>query len=171
MRDRPVSNNFILINAHCVSMHTSLVEVSCLIIIAVLTGAEAAAKMWRGLINMVLTVCTFRICCATCHGNINSCRSSPCHQFARVCVRTHIPYRAARMLNQLRRGHRAWPMFELKSGAAMAAPAAPMPAALDLICVHVLKFALVIFGFHISSSFTYPVWSRSCSVWISEGPL
>ena len=38
-----------------------------------------------------------------------------------------IPYRAARILNQLRRGHRAWPMFELKSGAAMAAPAAPMP--------------------------------------------
>ena len=38
-----------------------------------------------------------------------------------------IPWRAAQMLNQLRRGHRAWPMFELKSGAAMAAPAAPMP--------------------------------------------
>ena len=36
-------------------------------------------------------------------------------------------YHAARMLNQLRRGHRAWPIFELKSGAAMAAPAAPMP--------------------------------------------
>ena len=36
------------------------------------------------------------------------------------------PYFAAQMLNQLRRGHRAWPMFELKSGAAMAAPAAPM---------------------------------------------
>ena len=35
-------------------------------------------------------------------------------------------YRAARMLNQLRCGHRAWPMFKLKSGAAMAAPAAPM---------------------------------------------
>ena len=33
---------------------------------------------------------------------------------------------AARMLNQLRRGHRAWPMFELKSGATMAAPAVPM---------------------------------------------
>jgi len=32
-----------------------------------------------------------------------------------------IPYRAAWMLNQLRRGHRVWPMFELKSGAAMAA--------------------------------------------------
>jgi len=28
--------------------------------------------------------------------------------------------------NQLRRGDRAWPMFA-KSGAAMAAPAAPMP--------------------------------------------
>ena len=38
-----------------------------------------------------------------------------------------IPYCAAQMLNQLRRGHRAWPMFELKSGAAMATPAAPMP--------------------------------------------
>ena len=36
------------------------------------------------------------------------------------------------MLNQLRRGHRAWPMFELKSGAAMAAPAAPMPPPLML---------------------------------------
>ena len=33
----------------------------------------------------------------------------------------------SRMLNQLRCGHRAWPMFGLKSGAAMAAPAAPMP--------------------------------------------
>ena len=38
-----------------------------------------------------------------------------------------VPYHAARMLNQLRRGHRAWAMVELKSGAAMAAPAAPMP--------------------------------------------
>ena len=38
-----------------------------------------------------------------------------------------VPYHAARMLNQLRHGHRAWPMFELKSGAAMATPAAPMP--------------------------------------------
>ena len=38
-----------------------------------------------------------------------------------------VPYLAARMLNQLRRGHRAWPMFELKSGATMAAPATPMP--------------------------------------------
>ena len=45
-----------------------------------------------------------------------------------------VPYRAARMLNQLRRGHRAWPMFELKSGAAMAAPAAPMPPPLDGRC-------------------------------------
>ena len=35
------------------------------------------------------------------------------------------------MLNQLRRGHRAWPMFKLKSGAAMAAPAAPMPPPLS----------------------------------------
>ena len=43
-----------------------------------------------------------------------------------------VPYRAAWMLNQLRRGHRAWPMFELKSGAAMAAPAAPMPPPLLL---------------------------------------
>ena len=42
-------------------------------------------------------------------------------------VYVSVPYRAARMLNQLRCGHRAWPMFELKSGAAMAAPAAPMP--------------------------------------------
>ena len=36
-----------------------------------------------------------------------------------------VPYCAARMLNQLRRGHRAWPMFELKSGTAMAAPMPP----------------------------------------------
>ena len=35
-----------------------------------------------------------------------------------------VPGSAARVLNQLRRGHRAWPMFELKSGAALAAPAA-----------------------------------------------
>ena len=41
------------------------------------------------------------------------------------------------MLSQLRRGHRAWPMFELKSGAAMAAPAAPMPPPL-YIRVHPL---------------------------------
>ena len=38
------------------------------------------------------------------------------------------------MLNQLRRGHRAWPMFKLKSGAAMAAPAAPMPPPLGDQC-------------------------------------
>ena len=44
-----------------------------------------------------------------------------------------VPYCAARMLNQLRRGHRAWPMFELKSGAAMAAPAAPMPPPLQVV--------------------------------------
>ena len=43
------------------------------------------------------------------------------------CAYASVPYHAARMLNQLRRGHGAWPMFELKSGAAMAAPAAPMP--------------------------------------------
>ena len=42
-----------------------------------------------------------------------------------------IPYCATRMLNQLSRGHRAWPMFQLKSGAAMAALAAPMPPPLD----------------------------------------
>ena len=42
-----------------------------------------------------------------------------------------VSYCAARMPNQLRRGHRAWPMFELKSGAAMAAPAAPMPPPLN----------------------------------------
>ena len=38
-----------------------------------------------------------------------------------------ILYVAAQMLNQLGRGHSAWSMFGLKSGAAMAAPAAPMP--------------------------------------------
>ena len=43
-----------------------------------------------------------------------------------------VMYVAAHMLNQLRRDHRAWPMFELKSGAAMAAPAAPMPPPLHL---------------------------------------
>ena len=59
-----------------------------------------------------------------------SCRSPPRHQFARVRVRI-ILCGAARMPNQLRRGHRAWPMFELKSGAAMAAPAAPMPPPLN----------------------------------------
>ena len=32
--------------------------------------------------------------------------------------RAYVPYHAAWMLNQLRRGHRAWFMFELKSGAA-----------------------------------------------------
>jgi len=36
------------------------------------------------------------------------------------------PYRAAQMLNQLRRSHRAWPMFELKSGR----PCRPYAAAL-----------------------------------------
>ena len=41
--------------------------------------------------------------------------------------RAYAPYRAAWMLNELRHDHRVWPMFELKSGAAMAAPAAPMP--------------------------------------------
>ena len=44
-----------------------------------------------------------------------------------------MPYRAARMLNQLRRGHRVWPMFKLKSGAAMAAPATPMPPPLMVV--------------------------------------
>jgi len=46
------------------------------------------------------------------------------------------------MLNQLRRGRRAWPMFKLKSGAAMAAPAAPYAAALDIHftqCVYYIK--------------------------------
>ena len=42
-----------------------------------------------------------------------------------ILARTH-QYRVARMPNQLRHGHRAWPMFQLKSGAAMAAPATPM---------------------------------------------
>ena len=50
-----------------------------------------------------------------------------------LCAYTSVPYRAAQMLNQLRRGHRPWPMFELKSGAAMAAPAAPMPPPLSCL--------------------------------------
>ena len=49
------------------------------------------------------------------------------HRAINLHVYASVPYRAAWMLNQLRRGHRAWPMFKLKSGAAMAAPAAPMP--------------------------------------------
>ena len=90
------------------------------------SGAEAAAKKWRGLINIHDLDCThvpnFRIN-MPCHAGAAgaACRSPPRHQFARVRIG------AARMLNQLRRSHRAWPMFELKSGAAMAAPAAPMP--------------------------------------------
>ena len=90
-------------------------------------GAEAAAKKWRGLINIHDLDCTHvpnflinmpvprELSFVVRHRAINS------RAFASV------PYRAAQMLNQLRRGHRAWPMFELKSGAAMAAPAAPMP--------------------------------------------
>ena len=38
------------------------------------------------------------------------------------------------MFNQLKYGHRVWPMFELKSGTAMAAPAAPMPPPLNSSC-------------------------------------
>ena len=34
-----------------------------------------------------------------------------------------------------------------------------------------IKFCISNIGFHISGSFTNPVWSRSRSVWISEGPL
>ena len=49
-------------------------------------------------------------------------------------VYASLPYCASRMLDQLRRGHRAWPMFELKSGVAMAAPAAPMPPPLGSMC-------------------------------------
>ena len=73
----------------------------------------------------------YRTCWLTCrcHGNISSCCSPPRHQ---IRAYASVPYRVAWMLNQLRRGHRAWPMFELKSGAAMAAPAAPMP--LPLVC-------------------------------------
>jgi len=97
------------------------------------SGAEAAAKKWRGLINIhdldYTHVPNFWLTCP-CRWNINSCRSPPRHQFARVCVRT-IP--CGPKLNQLRRGHRAWPMFGLKSGAAMAAPAAPMPPPLGVI--------------------------------------
>ena len=59
-----------------------------------------------------------------------------------------VPYRVARMLNQLRRGHKAWPMFELKSGAATAAPAAPMPPPLyedhfHLMFVDIQELSLV----------------------------
>ena len=45
----------------------------------------------------------------------------------RARTRPYHTVACGQMLNQLRRGHGAWPMFELKSGAAMAAPAAPMP--------------------------------------------
>ena len=90
-----------------------------------IAGAEAAVKKWRSLIN----IHKLWLYCG-------SCRSPPCHQFTHVHVRT-VPYCAARMLNQLRRGHRVWPMFELKSGAAMAAPAAPMPPPLHRLHNHV----------------------------------
>ena len=47
-------------------------------------------------------------------------------------IRMHTrPYHAAQMLNQLRRGHRRGHVLA-KSGAAMAAPAAPMPPPLIL---------------------------------------
>ena len=50
-----------------------------------------------------------------------------------------IPYCAARTLIQLRRGHRAWPMFELKSGAAMAAPMPP-----PLIMTSLVQYATIL---------------------------
>ena len=53
------------------------------------------------------------------------------HRAINLRAYASVPYFAAQMLNQLRRGHRAWPMFELKSGATMAAPAAPMPPPLS----------------------------------------
>ena len=56
-----------------------------------------------------------------------------CRRAINLRAYASVPYRAAQMLNQLRRGHRAWPMFELKSGVAMAAPAAPMPSPLYYI--------------------------------------
>ena len=82
------------------------------------------------LIFMILTVRMFRIFerVAGATGTLTAVvrrRAINSHAYASV------PYHAARMLNQLRRGHRAWPMFELKSGVAMAAPAAPMPPPLN----------------------------------------
>jgi len=79
-------------------------------------GAEAAVKKWRGLIKFMSLECTA--------GAVVRRRAINSRTYA------FIPYHAVRML-QLRRGHRAWPMFELKSGAAMAAPAAPMPPPLQ----------------------------------------
>ena len=75
--------------------------ISLLLWLYVVTGTEAAAKKWR------------------CLNDFDSIR-------ARMCL-----YCAARMLNQLLRGRRVWPVFQLKSGAAMAAPAAPMPPPLS----------------------------------------
>jgi len=69
--------------------------------LSVLAEAAAAAKKWRGLINIhkpwlyYAAHTNFQTCCR-CHGNINS----------RCAINS---YRAAWMLNQLRHGHRAWP--------------------------------------------------------------
>ena len=73
-----------------------------------LPGAAAAAKKWRGLINIHDLDCTMlhprifeRVADAT--GAITATAPS-----IRACTR---PYRAAQLLNQLRRDHRPWPMF------------------------------------------------------------
>ena len=92
------------------------------------SGVAAATKKWRDLINIheldrtTKTVVSDQQASKTVTAFVLINMPVPRHRFARV--RT---VRPGQLLNQLRRGHRAWPMFSLKSGAAMAAPAAPMP--------------------------------------------
>ena len=66
------------------------------------TGTEAAAKKWRGLINIHEPCQHYD----SVHTDVCNNIAPPCQQSAR----TH-PYRAGLMLNQLRCGDRVWPMF------------------------------------------------------------
>ena len=86
------------------------------------SGAAAATKKWRDLINIheldrtTKAVVSDQQASKTVTAFVLINMPVPRHRFVRV--RT---VRLGRLLNQLRRGHRAWPMFS------MAAPAAPMP--------------------------------------------
>ena len=77
-------------------------------IVVYVAGAAAAAKKWKGLINIHDLDCTMlhtrifeRVANAV--GTLTATAPS-------ICPHMH-PYCAARMLNQLRHGHRAWPCF------------------------------------------------------------
>ena len=122
-----------------VSVITGLDKI-CLILES---GAEAAAKKWRGLINIHASWLYARPEFSNVLINMQVPRELSFAAVPSIRTRTRLYHMVRpRCLNQLRRGHRAWPMFKLKVGR----PWPPLPPLCrrpwyytsSYICIHLM---------------------------------